>query len=456
MNPVVISVLSLIVILGVLVFVHELGHFVAAKWAGIYVHRFSIGMGKPVKRLSFRRGETEYAIGWLPLGGYVKMASREEDPAAALEGGLEHIEVPPDRTFESKPVWKRMIVILAGVTMNVLLAWIIYIGLNWVVGRSIYPITTVGRVDAAALPPGAEDLARLEPGDRIVRVAGRPVTAWDEVQHALITTADDSIVFEVEGKAPVVARLHRDALEGRGRLVGALWPFIPPVIGQVVPGRPGARAGVETGDTIIAVDGEPVLQWPDAVRMIEARPDQDLTLTVGRAGGRVDLAAHTVVEEVKDSAGKARRVGRLGLGNKVDERNEPVSLGRAIVLGAQQTADMSTQIVRVVRGLFSGRVSTREVAGPIGIGVMAGQAAQLGLASFLSLMALISVNLAVLNLLPIPVLDGGQVVFLLGEAVLRRPLSMKLRERLTMVGLVLLLMLTVLAFSNDIRRLIGV
>jgi regulator of sigma E protease len=348
-----------------------------------------------------------------------------------------------------------MIVILAGVTMNVLLAWFIYVGLNWVVGLSIYPITKVGRVDVAALPPGAEDLARLEPGDRIVRVAGRPVTAWQEVQHALLTTAADSIVFEVEGKAPVVARLHRDALEGRARLAGALVAFSPPVIGQVVPGRPGAQAGVQVEDTVIALNGQPVLQWPDLVGMIEARPDQDLTLTVGRAGGRVDLAAHTVVEEVKDSTGTARRVGRLGLGNKVDGRNEPVSLGRAIVLGAQQTADMSTQIVRVVRGLFSGRVSTREVAGPIGIGMMAGQAAQLGLASFLSLMALISVNLAVLNLLPIPVLDGGQVVFLLGEAVLRRPLSLKLRERLTMVGLVLLLMLTVLAFSNDIRRLIG-
>jgi regulator of sigma E protease len=348
-----------------------------------------------------------------------------------------------------------MIVILAGVTMNVLLAWVIYVGLNWVVGRSIYPITKVGRVDVAALPPGAEDLARLEPGDRIVRVAGRPVTAWEEIHHALLTTAADSIVFEVEGKAPVVARLHRDALDARGRLAGALEAFSPPVIGQVVPGRPGARAGVQVEDTVIALNGQPVLQWPDLVAMIEARPDQDLTLTVGRAGGRVDLAAHTVVEEVKDSTGTARRVGRLGLGNKVDARNEPVSLGRAIVLGAQQTADMSTQIVRVVRGLFSGRVSTREVAGPIGIGVLAGQAAQLGLASFLSVMALISVNLAVLNLLPIPVLDGGQVVFLLGEAVLRRPLSLKLRERLTMVGLVLLLMLTVLAFSNDIRRLIG-
>jgi regulator of sigma E protease len=456
MNPVVISVLSLVVILGVLVFVHELGHFVAAKWAGIYVHRFSIGIGKPIRRLTFKRGETEYAISWLPLGGYVKMASREEDPAAALEGGLEHLEVPADRTYESKPIWKRIIVILAGVTMNVLLAWLILSSLNWVVGRSTYPITRVGRIDAVALPPGAEDLARLEPGDRIVRVAGQTVSAWQDIEQQLLNTSADSVVFEVEGKAPVVARLHRDALEARGRVVGAVWPFVPPVIGQVVAGRPGAEAGVQLEDTVLAVNGEPVLQWTDLVEKIEARPDQDVALTIGRASGRVELAAHTIVEETKDSAGATQRVGKLGLGNKVEVRKEPVSLGRAIVLGGKQTAEMSTQIGRVVRGLFSARISAREVAGPIGIGVMAGQAAQLGLASFLYFMAFISVNLAVLNLLPIPVLDGGQVVFLLGEAVLRRPLSLKLRERLTMVGLVLLLMLMVLAFSNDIRRLIGI
>ena len=456
MSPVVISVLSLIVILGVLVFVHELGHFIAAKWAGIYVHRFSIGMGKPIRRLTFKRGETEYAISWLPLGGYVKMASRDEDPAAALEGGLEHIEVPADRTYESKPIWKRTIVILAGVTMNVLFAWLLYIGLNWMVGRSIYPITRVGGVDTAALPVGAEALARLEPGDRIVRVAGQPVSSWEDVEQGFITASADSVVFEVDGKPPVAVRLHRDALEARSRALGAVRPFIPPVIGQVVPGRPGAAAGIQVEDTIIAVNGAPILQWTDLVTTIEAHPDEDVSLTIGRNGQRLELAAHTVAEEAKDSSGATRRVGKLGLGNKVDVRHEPVPLGQAVVLGAKQTAMMSTQIVRVVRGLFSGRVSTREVAGPIGIGVMAGQAAQLGLASFLSLMALISVNLAVLNLLPIPVLDGGQVVFLLGEAVLRRPLSMKLRERLTMVGLILLLMLTVLAFSNDIRRLIGV
>jgi regulator of sigma E protease len=162
-----------------------------------------------------------------------------------------------------------------------------------------------------------------------------------------------------------------------------------------------------------------------------------------------------VAETEKDSTG-ARRVGKLRVGVALPESHKPLSLGMSMVTGARQTMQVSTQIVRVVRGMFSGRVSTREVGGPIAIGLAAGQSAQLGLAAFLAFMAMISVNLAVLNMLPIPVLDGGQFLFLLGEGILRRPLSVKLRERFTLVGLVLIGLLMILAFSNDIRRLLGV
>ncbi|MGH7560054.1 MAG: RIP metalloprotease RseP [Gemmatimonadales bacterium] len=456
MSSVLINVLALIVVLGVLVFVHELGHFIAAKWAGIYVHRFSLGLGPPIRRLTTRRGETEYSISWLPLGGYVKMASREEDPTAeALEGGAVHTPVPRDRVMEAKPVWKRMIVILAGVAMNALFAWLVFSGLNWAIGLSVYPVTTIGRVHQASLPEGAEGLARLQPGDRIVRVAGRRTESWEAVQQALITASTDSILIETESGAQVAVRIHRDALEARTRAAAAIEPSIAPVIGQVTAGRPASRAGVEPGDTIVSVNGDPIGQWRELVEAIESRPEQEVTLVVGRADGRRTITARTIAEETRDSAGQPRRVGKLGLGPRLLEHHEPVSLGRAVVLGARQTATVSTQIVRVVRGMFSGRVSTREVGGPIAIGVAAGESAQLGLPSFLAFMATISVNLAVLNLLPIPVLDGGQFLFLLGEAVLRRPLSPRLRERLVLVGLILLVLLMVLAFSNDIRRLIG-
>ena len=456
MSAIVVNVLSLLVVLGVLIFVHELGHFLAAKAAGIYVHRFALGMGSPVKALSFRRGETEYAICWLPLGGYVKMASREEDPASsALEGGAAKTAVPPDRVFEAKPVWVRMIVILAGVTMNVLFAWLVFSGLNFTNGVTVYPITTIGQVDTAGLPPGAEELARLAPGDRITSVAGVPAQSWQDIQEAFISTAADSFAIELEGKPPVTVRLHRDALELRVRASQAIGPFIPPVLGQIGSGGPGAKAGLRTGDTLLAINGVAISQWQDAVTQIEGHPDAVLRLAVGRAGERTELEAHTLAETVRDSTGE-RMVGKLRVGPDIPERHEPLSLGQSMVTGARQTLAVSTQIVRIVRGMFSGRVSTRGVGGPIAIGVAAGESAQLGLVAFLAFMATISVNLAVLNLLPIPVLDGGQFLFLLGEAILRRPLSLKLRERFTLVGLVLIGLLMILAFSNDIRRLLGV
>jgi len=452
----IVSVLALIVVLGVLIFVHELGHFLAAKAAGIYVHRFALGIGSPIKALSFQRGETEYAVCWLPLGGYVKMASREEDPASsALEGGAASVAVPPDRVFEAKPVWVRIIVILAGVVMNVLFAWLIFSGLNFTRGVSVYPITRIGEVLTDSLPPGAEDLARLEPGDRITSVAGVPATSWQDIQEAMVSAPADSIVIEVDGRPPILMRIHRDALADRFRASQALFPFITPVLGVVSSGGPGAKAGLQVGDTLVAIDGEPIPQWKDAVARIESRPETDIRITVGRAEGRAELMARTLGETVRDSAGE-RRVGKLRVGVALAERHEPLNLWMSMVTGGRQTMQVSTHIVRVVRGMFSGRVSTREVGGPIAIGMAAGQSAQLGLVAFLVFMATISVNLAVLNMLPIPVLDGGQFLFLLGEGILRRPLSVKLRERLTFVGLVLIGLLMILAFSNDIRRLLGV
>jgi regulator of sigma E protease len=451
---VLINILSLLVVLGVLVFVHELGHFLAAKYFGIWVHRFALGIGKPIPGLRVQRGETEYAICWLPLGGYVKMASREEDPASsALEGGAVSASVPPDRVFEGKPVWQRMIVILAGVTMNVLFAWLVFSGLYFRNGITVYPVTLVGAV-AATLPPGAEALSQLSPGDKIVRVAGTEVTSWEQIQDLIISTPTDTIAIDVLGKPSLTLRIHPDALEARIRAAQAIQPFMAPVIGQVIAGGPGAKAGVQSGDTLLALGGRPITQWREAVEIIEATPDQDLTLSIGGAAGRREVVAHTLSETVTDSAGQ-RQVGKLRLGPDVPERHEPLSFGKAIVAGAKQTISSSTTVVRVVRGMFSGRVSTREVGGPIAIGIAAGQAAQLGLTAFLAFMAAISVNLAVLNMLPIPVLDGGQFLFLLGEAILRRPLSVKLRERLTVVGLILLALLMILAFSNDFRRMLG-
>jgi regulator of sigma E protease len=442
----------LLVVLGVLIFVHELGHFLAAKWAGVRVHRFALGMGNPVPGLSFTRGHTEYAICWLPLGGYVKMASREEEVASsALEGAKATEPVPPDEVFEAKPVWKRMVVILAGVTMNILFGWMVMTWLAAKNGIEIDPTTRVGRVLADSLPPGAEPLARLTEGDQIVQVGATRVTGWNDIVEAITNERDSVVVTLADGRVEV-ARVHHAALGERIKIIQSVLPYRSPVVGQVGPGEVAAKAGVLTGDTVIAVNGEPVRQWYDLVERIRGSADVPLTLTVGRADGRKDISVTPAKSEEKGPGGVVRSFGRLGVGVHFDSDYRRLSLGEAVVEGWKATLNSSTQIFRTVQGLFTARISSKEVGGPILIGQMAAQSARLGLDALMGFMAFVSVNLAVLNLLPIPVLDGGQFLFLLAEGVMRRPLSLRIREGLTMVGFFLIVCLMVLAFKNDIVR----
>jgi regulator of sigma E protease len=453
---VLLTILALIVVLGVLIFVHEAGHFIAAKWAGIYVHRFSLGLGPPIPWLTFRRGETEYTISWLPLGGYVKMASREEDiGSSALEGGAPSQPVPPDRMFEAKPIWKRMVVILAGVTMNALFALAVFSFLAYKNGRQIDPVTTVGRVVDELVPPEAAALKQIRTGTRIIRVNGDSAKSWDQVVSAIANTPDPEVRIELDDGSMIVLPIHPDALEERLKAAQSLQPFRAPVVGQVLPDKPAARAGIQEGDTIVAVNGRRVEQWYDLLEVLQASPGRDLTIDVARGPQRLSLKLQAYVDTIPGPDGKPRPVGRIGVAVGTGSTSEKLTLGQAIAEGGRATLKASTQIVRTVRGLFSGRISGRNVGGPILIGQLAGQSARLGLDTFLGFMALISINLAILNLLPVPVLDGGQFLFLLAEAVIRRPLPVKLRERLTTVGLVLIVLLMGLAFSNDLRRIFG-
>jgi regulator of sigma E protease len=452
----VLTLLALIVVLGVLVFVHEAGHFLAAKWAGIYVHRFSLGLGSPIPWLTTRRGETEYSISWLPLGGYVKMASRDEDiGSSTLEGGAIEAPVPPDRMFEAQPLWKRMVVILAGVTMNALFAWLVFAFLAYKNGHQVDPVTTVGRVMEELVPPGGENLRTIPVGTRIETVDGRPVASWDEIQQGIANSPANEVRLGLSSGEIVTLPIHPDAMEARLKASQALQPYRRAVVGQVLPSRPAARAGIQAGDTIVAIDGRPVEQWYDLLSALQTTtPGRTLKLELAH-GERRTVEVKPEAETIKDADGKTRQVGRIGVAVALDYRSTRLGFWGSLVEGGRATVDASTQIVRTVRGLFTGRISQREVGGPIMIGQLAGESARAGLDPFLAFMALISINLAVLNLLPVPVLDGGQFLFLVAEAVIRRPLPLKLRERLTMVGLLLIVLLMGLAFSNDIRRLIG-
>lgn len=444
----------LLLVLGVLVFVHELGHYWAAKRFGVWVHRFAIGIGAPIKGLTFQRGETEWAIAWLPIGGYVKMASREEDPSAGvLEGGAENAVVPPDRMFEAKPIWQRMVIILAGVTLNFAFAWLVFVGLAWKNGSATDPTTAIGRVEVAELPDGAEAAAQLPIGMPVAAVNGEPVASWDDITAGIVHGNANEIVFTFTGATEVRIPLHRDALAERGRLAAALRPAHAPVIGGVVPSSRAVAAGLEAGDTITAIDGAPVALWVDAVDRIQAAPERELVLTVRRDGEVREVA---VTPKAEPRSGEdTTTVGRIGAANAVPLVYEDLSLGGAVAAGSRATWNASGTIFRTFRGLLTGRVDTGELGGPIMIGQMAASQARRGIESLLAFMALISVNLAVVNLLPIPVLDGGAFLILAVEGIVRRPLPVKVREVVTLIGLGLVIMLMVLAFSNDIGRLLG-
>jgi regulator of sigma E protease len=282
------------------------------------------------------------------------------------------------------------------------------------------------------------------------------VHSWNDVESGIASVSGDSVAIVLADGRAIALRIHQAALADRLRASLALQPFRPAILGTVIAGRPADRAGLKVMDTVLAINGEPIAQWYDLVTRVRASGGQPLTFQVARGEQRVEVTMLPEIESETIRKGVTEKVGKIGAGPFMQVTNRPYSIGAAFGAGARATLAASTQIIRTVQGLVSARISSREVGGPILIGQMAAQSARLGIDTFLSFMALVSVNLAVLNLLPIPVLDGGQFLFLMAEGVLRRPLSLRLRERLTMVGLFLIVCLMVLAFSNDIRRLLGV
>jgi len=446
------TLLSLVIVLGVLIFVHELGHFVVAKAVGIQVLRFSLGFGRPV--LAWTRGETEYWISWIPLGGYVKMAGLEDEGMAGeLEGGKAAVPIDPERSFDKKPLWARMAVILAGVTMNILLAFFIYSALGAFSGVRVRSATQVDTVLVRALPPGTEALASLARGDRIVRINGDTLRSWTDLQTTLIT-ADSTATLEVAGRAePITVRLPADTA-ARVRL--ATWgvlPLEPARIGMVLPGEPGARGGLKTGDVVIRAAGDTVRSWNDLVFKLWDNPGKEVPLTVVRSGRTVNLTVTPRAQTDDDKlSARPRPYGFIAAEGDFPETRARLPLLTSIKFGALQTVGQIGLVVGSVKRLVLGQASVKEVGGPIMIAQVSGQAVRLGIDRFLMFIAFFSVSLAVLNLLPIPVLDGGHAVFLIAEGIRRKPLSPQLRLRLTQLGMLIVLAIMILAISNDVIR----
>jgi regulator of sigma E protease len=467
-----ITILATVVVLGVLIFVHELGHFAAAKLVDIEVPRFSIGLGP--KLIGFKRGETEYVISWLPLGGYVKMAGMEE--MEAIEGGpakkpqvtgagtavdlgleVEDKREAGPRDFESKSLAARTLVISAGVIMNLLFAFIVFTFIAAVWGTRISPEARVGAIAEEYLPEGAEPLAAIEPGTRITGVGRTTVEDFDDLQMAIAKVAPGDLEFRFASRDAITIKLNAgDSI--RASLIAAIEPDIstPAVIGSVTKNSPAAAGGLRADDRVIAAGGQPINSWQQLVSIVERHGGKPLELVVDRKGTQTSL---TLTPETKTLRNNLS-YGRIGVTARVSPddalpRKRPGPIA-AVGEGATQTWDVVSLTVGFLRDLVTGGASPRNLGGPILIGQLSGRVARAGLETFLGFMALFSVNLAVLNLLPIPVLDGGHLMFLGVEAARGRALSIEQRMKLSQVGFVIVVAIMVWAVANDVLRLFGI
>jgi regulator of sigma E protease len=478
-------ILASVFVLGVVVFVHELGHFLAAKLTGVYAPRFSIGFGKALWRR--RWGETEYILAAIPLGGYVRMASKEDETMAALEGGPERpatapetvggsgarviedekrpsdwnpnalapfgpIPVPEGRLFESKSLIARLFIMVAGVSMNIVLGFLVLSALAAYYGRPIIPTRVIGGVSEAEwVRPYA---AQLRPGDTVYAVDSRAVASWADVIEGLARADGDSVVLRTS-RANVVFPLEGDRAVSRRDLVRLLEPQLPAVIDRVTGGSPAERAGLRSGDSLVAVGGQHVDGWASAVRQIRRSPGQPLPIELVRGEQRVTVTVVPDSARQRDDEGKEVFTGRIGVGNRVENRREPVSLGAAIGAGWEATWDMASSVIDVLHRLVTRRLSTDQLGGPIAIARASGEAAAGGFAELLQLTAFLSINVAIFNLLPIPILDGGQILINLMQAVKGSPFSLRSREYMMRFGLAMIALIFALAMFNDLRRVAG-
>jgi regulator of sigma E protease len=428
--------LSFLFVLGVLVFVHELGHFLAARRVGIRVLTFSLGFGP--KLLKYKRGDTEYCISALPLGGYVKMAGEAAD---------EPRSGAPDE-FMSKTKWQRFQVLIMGPVMNILLAigllTIVLAQENKVPEYQLQPVV-VGAVNADS--PAAR--AGIGPGDRIIRIGDQPIATWEDYARRIVPVPGSEVELTyipnaAQAERTVRVRMAADPTEPQLGTIG-IKPDSYPVIQSVVAGEPAEAAGVMVGDAVVAVDGERVVFTSELSQAIEKKAGVPVTLTVRRNGQEQQIAVTPA-----DRDGK----GRIGVGLMQPTATKDLSVGGALVQSVSDIYHSSGVIFSVLGGLFTGENSVRQLQGPIKIAQMSGEAAGISILALLHFMAMLSLNLGLLNLLPIPVLDGGHILIMGLEGIARRDFSMQLKERMLMAGFVLLMVLMVTVFYNDLAGLV--
>ena len=431
------TIFYFLITIGVLVLVHELGHFLAAKFFGMRVDRFSIGF--PPRAFGKKIGETDYCVSWIPIGGYVKIAGMIDESLDTEYLG----EEPKPWEFRAKPIWQRLIVICAGVAMNILLAIVIFWGLIVYQGKSIRLVTEVGYL----VPQSPATKVGLRVGDRIQSINGKPVAHWEEIENLVyINALSGSLSFNVlrGGKTTPITvprPLTMQILEDR---FGMYPKNLVAYVSTVEAGMPADQAGIKPGDLILKINGEPITygQLQETVR--------------GYAGKKTSLTWRRA-EEIKEASLTPTPEGKIGVGFTpyYDGPVETIrySVFSALPEGLKDAWVMNWVNLKGIYQIFVGNVSfSKSVGGPITIAKIATRSAETGIISFLGFMALLSMNLAILNLFPFPALDGGHAVFLVYEGIFRREIPNKVKIALQQVGFLLLLVFMAFVLYNDIVR----
>lgn len=448
------TVAAFLVALGVLIVFHELGHYCAARIFGVKVLRFSIGFGKPLVSWHAGADRTEWAIAAFPFGGYVKMLDEREGQVAPGELA---------RAFNRQPLHQRFFIVAAGPLANFFLAVILYWALF------VHGVPGIKPVLGPVPPATAAAQAGFTAGDTIVAVGGKSVITWQDVRWALLESAVGKKRTDVEvrtrqGKAAMrrldLSAVSPDDLEGgflKNLGLTAEEPPLKPVIGKVVENGPAGEAGLRAGDVITAIDGRPVSAWSDVVEAVRRAPGRKIVLTVRRSSAELSFPMRT--QSVEEDG---KKVGKIGIAPKpdpdawrslaVESRYPP---GIALIKAMDKTWETSALTLRMLGKMVIGEASLKNVSGPITIADYAGQSAQLGLIAYVSFLALISVSLGILNLLPIPVLDGGHLMYYIVELAKGSPVSEKAMEIGQQVGMALLFVLMAFALYNDINRLLS-
>lgn len=445
-------VVAFAVVLGVLIVVHELGHYAVARWCGVKVLRFSVGFGQPLWSRHLGRDGTEWVLAAFPLGGYVKMLDEREGEVDPAER---------HRSFNAQSVGKRMAIVAAGPVANLLLAILLYCFVFWQGAPELRPLL--------GTPPAASALAQsgVENGEEVLRLDGHEVASLQDLHWQLLRRASEaeSVVLETrnlrgeinERRVAIAPTLAEFGLEADlpDRLGVTLFrPHIPPRLGSVSSSGAAGVAGMQVGDVVVGIDGVTVDTWGEVVARVREAAGRSLEIEAVRAGRHL----HFVVTPTEENE-RGRVIGRIGVGVAVPENLPQLAitvrypLGESLQRAARETWEKSFFSLEMMGKMLVGQVSLKNLSGPVTIADFAGQSAKLGWASFLKFMALVSISLGVLNLLPIPVLDGGHLMYHMLELLRGRPVSERIQEVGQRIGLSLLFALMAFALYNDFARL---